>query len=350
MNKIIFPLVILLFFSCKQTTSEKPETELIEETPKEEQIDFTMIFASCNDQNMEQPLWKPILETAPDVFIWGGDNIYADTDDMALMMAEYDKVTMNPEYKKLSKATQIIGTWDDHDYGKNDAGAEWEAKAEAQQLFLDFMGVPKEDVRRDREGVYYSETFTTPKGSIKVIVLDTRYFRDPLKEVTMEGVRYQAWEKGEGGTQLGEVQWNWLEKELEEDTATFTVIVSSIQFLADEHGWEKWGNFPDEVDKMWQLLKNAKAKNIFILSGDRHLAEFSVAEVEGLPYPLVEFTASGMTKTYPDSPVDPNRYRKGEQIKELNFGWIGFDFANKKLSMEIRGENNKIIETLEQAY
>ncbi len=350
MNKIIFFLVLLLIFSCKPTTTSKYLPEVIEEDSIEEQIDFTMVFASCNDQNMKQPLWKPILETAPDVFIWGGDNIYADTDDMDIMKAEYDKIKTHLDYMKLSKTSKIIGTWDDHDYGKNDAGAEWEAKAEAQKLFLDFLEVPKEDIRRSREGVYHSETFSTPKGSIKVILLDTRYFRDPLKEVSIEGVRYQAWEKGEGGTQLGEAQWDWLEKELEEDTATFTVIVSSIQFLADEHGWEKWGNFPDEVEKMWQTLKNAKAKNIFILSGDRHLAEFSVAKVGGLSYPLVEFTASGMTKTYPETPVDPNRYRKGEQIKQLNFGWIGFDFANKKVSMEIRGENNRIIESLEQAY
>ncbi len=350
MNKIIFSLLLILFFSCKQTTSEKSLVEVKNETPIVTQVDFTMVFASCNDQNMEQPLWKSIIETESDVFIWGGDNIYADTDDMEIMQAEYNKIKTHPDYKILASTTPIIGTWDDHDYGKNDAGAEWNAKADAQQLFLDFILVSKNDIRRSREGVYHAQTFSTPNGSVKIILLDTRYFRDPLKEVTTEGVRYQAWKKGEGGTQLGEVQWRWLEKELEDESSNFTVIVSSIQFLADEHGWEQWGNFPDEVEKMYQTIKNAKANNIFILSGDRHLAEFSVAEVEGLPYPLLDFTASGMTKTYPEAPVDPNRYRKGKQIKQLNFGVISFDFKSKKVYMEIRGENNKVLEALEQEY
>ncbi len=350
MNKIIFSLLLLLLFSCKQTTSEKTLPEVIKETPIAMQVDFTMVFASCNDQNMEQPLWKSIIETKPDVFIWGGDNIYADTDDMDKMKADYDKIKTQPEYVTLASITPIIGTWDDHDYGKNDAGAAWEAKAEAQQLFLDFIDVPKNDIRRNREGVYHSQTFSTPNGSVKVILLDTRYFRSPLQESPIKGVRYQPWETGEGGTQLGEVQWSWLEKELEDDAPTFTVIISSIQFLADEHGWEQWGNFPDEVEKMYQTIKNAKANNIFILSGDRHLAEFSVAKVEGLPYPLLDFTASGMTKTYPDTPEDPNRYRKGKQIKQLNFGLITFDFKNKKVRLEIRGEDNLVLETLEQEY
>ena len=92
MNKIIFSLLLILFFSCKSDTSEKPFVEVKKETTIEIQVDFTMVFASCNDQNMEQPLWKSIIETKPDVFIWGGDNIYADTDDMDKMKADYNKI------------------------------------------------------------------------------------------------------------------------------------------------------------------------------------------------------------------------------------------------------------------
>lgn len=129
------------------------------------------------------------------------------------------------------------------------------------------------------------------------------------------------------------------------------MIVSSIQFLADEHGWGKWGNFPSEVQKkMKNTIINAKAKNILFVSDDRHLAEFSVAEIEGFPYELVDFTTSGLTHTYPDSPDDPNKYRVGELVKDLNFGVLRFDFRNKKLTMEIRGKNNRLYDTLEQHY
>lgn len=350
MKNILPFFVLFLLFSCKETNSEKPLIEDKKETLLVEQIDFTMVFASCNHQDMKQPLWKPIIETQPDVFIWGGDNIYADTDDMVKMKAEYQKIKTRPEYVELISRTEIIGTWDDHDYGNNDAGEEWGVKAEAQMLFLDFIDVPENDIRRSREGVYHSQSFNTTNGSVKVILLDTRYFRDSLQKSSLEGVRYQPWKKGEGGSILGNAQWDWFQKELKDKVPIFTVIVSSIQFLADEHGWEQWGNFPEEVEKMKLTLKKAQSSNIIILSGDRHLAEFSVANIEGLDYPLVDFTTSGMTKTYPDTPEDPNRYRKGKQIKQLNFGLLTFDFKNEKVKMEIRGEGNQVLESLEQEY
>ena len=312
--------------------------------------EFTIVFASCNDQDREQPLWGPILMSAPDLFIWGGDNIYADTDDMAKMKADYDKLLSNQFYEKLVSSVPVIGTWDDHDYGKNDAGREWEMKEESQQLFLDFLKFPRGDTLRTQEGIYYSRRYDAPEGSLKIILLDTRYFRDPLKKSEKKGWRYDPWDNGTDFTILGEKQWKWFEKELEDDSSTFTIIISSIQFLNDEHGYEKWGNFPSEVNRMYAVLSEAKAKNIMILSGDRHMAEFSLHKFDGLPYDLVDFTTSGLTHTYPDSPPSPNRFRVGKEIKDLNFGVLHFDFTNKKVHMEIRGEDNVLLEELELQY
>jgi len=350
MKYILLAVSLIILTSCKDEVSKNPSEADKTETPIKESIDFTMVFASCSNQRMEQPLWKPIIQNNPDVFVWGGDNVYTDTDDMLKMKADYDSVWAQPDYQKLASITRITGTWDDHDYGKNDAGKEWHVKKEAQQEFLDFMKVSKDDIRRTREGVYSSETFTTENGSIKLIMLDTRYFRDSLLLSTTEGKRYDHWPAGHVGTILGETQWNWLEKELDDNKATFTVIVSSIQFLADEHFWEKWGYFPEEVERLNQLIIDAKANNIFVLSGDRHLAEFSVKELKGLNYPLIDFTASGMTKVYPDTPEDTNKYRVGHQVKKLNFGLIKFDFKNQKVIMEIRGEGNVVYDVLEQVY
>lgn len=35
-------------------------------------------FGSCNKEWKKQPLWKHIIEDAPQLFLWGGDNIYGD--------------------------------------------------------------------------------------------------------------------------------------------------------------------------------------------------------------------------------------------------------------------------------
>ena len=42
---------------------------------------------------------------------------------------------------------QIIGTWDDHDYGLNDAGKEYDGKDFSQQLMLDFLDEPSDSLR-----------------------------------------------------------------------------------------------------------------------------------------------------------------------------------------------------------
>ncbi len=349
MKNIVLIFIIIGFVSCRQTESKNkvPGDEKVTESSES---DFTIVFASCSDQDREQPLWKPILENKPNVFIWGGDNIYADTDDMEKMKSDYNKVHANPDYAALTKQATVIGTWDDHDYGKNDAGVEWPKKAEAQQLFLDFLNVAEDDPLRGQEGVYHTRQYDTKKGSIKILLLDTRFFRDSLRKSTTEGRRYDPWKENEGGSVLGEAQWDWLERELMDETTDFNLIVSSIQFLADEHGWEKWANHPSEVNKMKQIIKNAKSKNIMILSGDRHLAEFSVSPIEGLDYKLVDFTTSGLTHTFPDNPDGPNRFRKGKLVKDLNFGVLKFDFKNSKILMEIRGRDNVILESFNQQY
>ncbi|MGB0789617.1 MAG: alkaline phosphatase D family protein, partial [Marinirhabdus sp.] len=349
----LFLLFPTLLYNCgtpaqqaKGTAKTAPEAIYAESAAGE----IAVVFASCNDQDRPQPLWKAILQNRPDLFIWGGDNVYADTADMQKMEADYQKIADNPDYNALKKSTKIIGTWDDHDYGKNDAGREWEHKDAAKNILLNFLGTPKNAPVRYRPGVYDTHTVQTAHGSIKFILLDTRYFRAPLKKSAKEGMRYEPWPEAESGTILGEAQWQWLQDELEDSAPTFTVIVSSIQFLNNNHGWEKWGNHPTEVKKMEQVLARAKANNIMFLSGDRHMAEFSVAKLETLPYPLIDFTTSGLTHTWPTYATEENKYRASNVVKQLNFGVLKFNLKTKAVTFQIRGAGNFLYEEMVQQY
>ncbi|CAN5335091.1 hypothetical protein BH23BAC2_BH23BAC2_19270 [soil metagenome] len=305
--------------------------------------DFIIAFGSCNMQNLPQPLWAPIIESNSDVFIWGGDNVYADTEDMDKLENDYKIQKAVPGYRQLLASTDVLGTWDDHDYGQNDGGTHWKFKKESQQKFLNFLDVSSNDPRREREGVYHSKVYSTKQGSVKVIILDTRYFRSDLKMSETPGKRYDP---DLEGTILGKVQWAWLEKELNESKADFNILVSSIQILAAEHGFETWGNFPLEVKKLQDLLVSSPAKNVVIISGDRHISEFSRQEVEGLNYPLVDFTSSGLTHTYSGFTGEPNQHRTGKVISDLSFGLLLIDFSNKSITMQMRGKEN----VLQQEY
>ncbi len=313
------------------------------------QADFVIAFGSCNKQNNSQPFWEGILLQNPNIFIWGGDIVYADSDDMSKIKNDYAIQNSNKGYQKLKKSVPIMGTWDDHDFGKNDAGVEWEKKKESQQLFLDFFGVPKNDPRRSQEGVYTSEVIEIEKGSIKVITLDTRYFRSPLQRDFSEERRYMPYDNGEG-TVLGEKQWQWLEQELENNFSDFLVIVSSIQFLSWEHGFETWGNFPHEVKKLKDLLVKKGVRNAIILSGDRHISEFSMANIEGLKYPLIDFTSSGLTHSYSNYTGEPNQYRVGRVISSTSYGVLKFDLDTYIVTMQMVGDNNIVLQEYKKQY
>lgn len=155
---------------------------IISSAPAQEDFkaDFKIAFGSCNNQSMENTLWTAISENNPSVFIWGGDVIYSDTFDPKVLEKNYQKQLENPAYQKFSKSVEILGTWDDHDYGDNDAGAEYPLKKASQKLFLDFLKTSAADPIRLQEGIYNSKTYRVGAQEIKIILLDTRYFRTAL--------------------------------------------------------------------------------------------------------------------------------------------------------------------------
>ncbi len=339
--KTVFSLLITLsiLISC---TNNKAQTINVTS-------EFVIAFGSCNNQRAPNHLWNAILKNDPTIWIWGGDIIYADTEDMKLMQSYYNQVKNDSNYINFKSNIEILGTWDDHDFGVNDGGTEYIKKDSAQQLLLDFLTVSNDDPRRNRKGVYYSKVYPIGNKNIKIIILDTRYSRTALTEDPTGKKRYIP-NADNTGTILGEAQWNWLENELKNSISDFTVIMSSIQFLSHEHGYESWGNMPHEVEKLQQLIVTSKAKRVLILSGDRHLSEISAIHLEGLKYPLYDFTSSGLTHSYESYTFEPNEYRKSNVISVKNFGILKFDLLSNTLTMELRGLDNVLLESITQKY
>jgi alkaline phosphatase D len=349
MQRVLIALVIILPLSMCRTGKSASGVELNYKSLSLDTSDFKIAFGSCNKTNLPNRLWDDVIATTPDLWIWGGDNIYADTGDPIKLREMYQDQNRIPGYQKLKGQVPIIGTWDDHDYGKNDGGAEFMAKMESEQEFFNFMGLAKEDPLRKQEGVYSAHEYKNAKGSIKVLLLDTRYFRSPLTADPSLKKRFTPNVYGEG-TLLGEVQWQWLASELKSSKADFNVIVSSIQFLSKEHGFECWGNFPHEVERLEKLLVATRAKGVIILSGDRHISEFSRTTVPGMDYPLIDFTSSGLTHVYSRFKGEPNAYRVGAVVAKESFGLLQFDLNDKKVFFRMLGDDGRLYGSLQQTY
>ncbi|PSK89532.1 alkaline phosphatase D family protein [Taibaiella chishuiensis] len=295
----------------------------------------TIAFGSCSDQKRAQPLWDDIRQQQPQVWIWLGDNIYGDSENMDTLKAKYDRQKSNTAYQELRRATKIIGVWDDHDYGVNDGGKEYPMKKESQQLMLDFLDVDKKDALRKQEGAYSVHTYG-PKGKrVKIILLDGRYFRDPLKKAGKNNIPDPA------GDMLGEAQWRWLEQQLSGSDADMHLIGCGIQFLSEEHPYEKWANFPTARKRLLDLFSRTKPKGLLLMSGDRHMAEVSGIDLPGLDYKLYDITSSGLTHVSKPH-EEPNRYRSGPMVTELNYGLIRINWQHQPLSatVQIKGDND----------
>jgi alkaline phosphatase D len=307
---------------------------------------LTLAFGSCNRQNLEQPLWQPIIDHNPDLFMFLGDNIYGDTDDMQVLKEKYQIQKDQSDYKKLRNQMPVVGVWDDHDYGRNDAGKEYQYREESQQLFLDFFDVSQEDARRNREGVYSSYDLKWKSHTIRLILLDARYHRDELKR------KNRVYQKNENGTILGDAQWDWLENELSDEEVSLYIIACGIQFIPKDHDYEKWANFPQERQKLFDLIQKKQPKGALLLSGDRHIAEISRLQVEGLDYPLIDVTSSGLTHVWENAPQEPNQYRIGKLVNKLNYGLLKIEESEKGLRVisEIRGKDQELFQVFGMVY
>jgi alkaline phosphatase D len=313
-------------------------------------------FGSCADEEKPQPIWDAVLAYQPQLFLFAGDNVYGDVrggrnlpeaDLLDGLRESYAAALRVPGFMRIKSEIPHLATWDDHDYGKNDAGEDFAGRVEAQRMFLDFWNVPPEDPRRRRQGVYYAQTFGPAGMRVQVILLDTRYHRSPLKPTDQRGApgkeRYLP-DETLGRSMLGEEQWAWLAEQLREP-AELRLIVSSVQVVADGHGWERWGNFPSERQRLYNLVRETRARGVVFLSGDRHIGAIYRQDGSDVPYPLLDVTSSGLNQAFAENrEIGPNRI--GDVHGAVNFGTIDIDWAGGTVSLALRGETGTIVRQL----
>lgn len=291
-------------------------------------------FGSCNRDELPQPVWPAVSASEPDLWIWAGDNIYADWHvpegkkvtykvNRAWITQRYAAQFNHPGYAAFRNKTPILGTWDDHDYGKNNGIGDFELKEVSRDLALAFMEVPLSDPRWTRPGLYGSYDFGPAGKRTRVILLDNRYFASSPK--------------AEDATLIGEEQKAWLEEQLIKSEAELHIIVTGSQFLSDKHRWDSWGKYPKERQWLIELIREHQCKVLF-LSGDRHIHEISVLTETDGAHPIADITSSGLTHSWENYPGEENPYRVGEVYTGLGYGLIQIDWSGKapKVELEIR--------------
>lgn len=330
---------VSIFAACSlkskvETPSLPPEPVVIKKV--ETKVTLNKIaFGSCQHQKRPQPIWTTIWSKQPDLYIGVGDNVYASKPEDKPIADQYVMQAQVPEFKKARAEIPMIATWDDHDFGENDGGITNSEKEYAKSEFLKFFPADAEQITPVQDGIYHSFTFGKAPQDVQVILLDLRWFRSAVEENKQPKHKLDIYQPtaDKKKTMLGDAQWKWLEGELAKP-AKIKIIVSSLQLIADGHSFEKWGLFPHEREKMFKLISATKNKNIFVISGDRHLGEFSKINLKNWG-DLYDITSSGINRTSRLEGVEENANRVGNNYLKENFGLMSLDWKAKKLSIEL---------------
>ncbi len=303
-------------------------------------------FGSCLHQSYPQPIWTAVAASKPQLFLMMGDNVYGDirSPDGRELAEAYRRQLANPEFSAVRATLPMLGTWDDHDYGLNDAAAAFPHRATASALFRAYWQRPAPTAPSD--GIYSAHMFGTAGRRVQIIMLDTRSFRSAFapKPDDLELFGKFGPDRDPSKTMLGATQWAWLEAELRKP-AEVRLLVSSIQVLSDGHAFERWGNLPHERDRLIAMIENTGAKGVVLLSGDRHMGAIYNRPIAAGQL-LIEITSSSLNRSYGPAKDVPTADLVSDLNHVENFGMIEIDWTARRLSLSLRGMGGQVLDAV----
>ena len=285
----------------------------------EEKSIHRIAFGSCNNTSKDMNYWSLIDRDRPDLWIWLGDNIYADFTTLSERESRYNKLKHHPLYAKFRAKTPVVGIWDDHDYGYNNSDGSYWSKEESQRLFCDFMDIDSAAPARTRDGIYQSYTFGPLGQRTQVILLDMRYNMD--QKLSVRRI-------------LGELQWQWFEEQVLGSTADLLIIGSSLAVTSNVAllGLEGWAGYGAERARLYELLSRTDIPTV-MLSGDRHFAElYRVMLPSGRV--IHEVMASGLTHN--SGVTLPHPGRISPMVNKKNYGMLEVDWSGGRAEVRMQ--------------
>lgn len=337
MNRREFALLVCgSAAACAQTnraaspiSSSLPQPPQMPSAPFDESRVFTRIgFGSCYvPQFEESEVWRAILAASPQAFLLLGDNVYQTEENGRAELLElrhaYAALAADVPFADVRAAKPVLATWDDHDYGMNDAGGDFPARLESEALFKHVWAIGPNDPRRTRPGVYHHRTAGPHGRRVQLVVLDLRYFRTPA-------------------TMLGDMQWQWLDQVLGEE-ADVRIIASSVPLLSRADEGESWHSWPEQRERLVDML--GRAGGAVIISGDSHFGAYYRRD-ENVAYPLLELTSSSLNFSRSGTAVSPpgpsDTARLGAVYYPANFGMIAVDWEAGRLALKLHNATGEL--------
>jgi alkaline phosphatase D len=341
----LFLALLLVLGGCQNFLTVTP----MDARPLHDNALITRVaLGSCFQPEDSDAIFREIERHNPDVFLFIGDNVYAEDESpdpgLRSLREGYGLLAQRDAFASLRESTPLLVTWDDHDYGVGDGGGDWDSKFVSEAIYERAWAVPHDDPRANRDGIYYARTVGPSNQRVQFIMLDTRFFRTRLNEISH--APYEPVTDPEQNL-LGDEQWRWFEDQLRKP-ADVRIIATSIQLVATGHSWESWRMMPKEKQRFQNLLRRTNANGVILVSGDRHAAAIYKLASDNA-YPLYELSTSSLNQPLTevlnttDIKDEPGPHRLGGLYYETNFGMIDIDWQARNLALSIRDDTGKIV-------
>lgn len=309
--------------------------------------DFRFVIGSCfyvNDPPYDRPgtpygagfeILDAMFGTRPDAMIWMGDNTYlreADWYSRSGILHRYTHTRSLEELQPLLGSTHHYATWDDHDYGPDNADWTWREKATTKDVFDLFWANPSSG-QPEFGGILTMFRW----GDADFFLLDDRWFRSSENRIS-DRVLF--------GPQV-----EWLVDALASSRATFKVVVSGTQVLNPEARWDSYATYPVERARLLDALRENEIPGVLFVTGDVHYSVLTRMTRPG-SYPLYDLTISPLTAGPTDTDEASNRNHlrvPGTLYADRNFATL--DFAGPRedrvLTITVRSTSGEEVWTRE---
>ena len=215
-------------------------------------------FVSCVDVEPTK-IWDEMEKLKVNAVCLMGDTPYVDSTDLDTARKKHRQFLQMPDLARLGQTTPVIGTWDDHDFGKNNGNGLniGEGKSRTRQAFVEYRA--HAGYGNGREGVYHKMDL----GALEIFFLDPRYFSQTESSPV----------DASKPTCFGRQQWDWLLQGLRDSKAKFKVLAMGA-IWQDKKNSETDDMFTYwyERDALFDFIKDERISGVTLLGGDIHVS------------------------------------------------------------------------------
>jgi alkaline phosphatase D len=280
---------------------------------------FSVATGSCArfPEDPDQLIWRSVVAANPDLFIWLGDNIYADTGQPSAINGDYQRQRDVVSYQPVARQIPQIAIWDDHDSGLNNGAGNNTFKESAFKSFQNYWANPSYGLD-GTPGVFFDYSY----GGVDFFLLDGRYYRDSNNAPDVPGK-----------TMLGAAQKAWLKDRLRASKAPFKIIATGSGWTVNKGpGGDSWASFLTERNEIFDFIRDERISGVLLLSGDTHIAELNaIPWSEKGGYDLYDLVSSPLAQDTSDDFLErrPELRIRQAYFGSTNFGWLQFDMRDK---------------------